>query len=140
MQQERAGKGALEGIRVVDLSNVVSGPLCTQILGDLGAEILKIESPVGDISRRLGPPFQDGLTPLYAQFNRNKRSLAVDLKAEAGVELVRRLATEADVFIENFRPGVETNMKTVQWPPPRHPDEHPPLATTIFIIFHHFHG
>jgi len=106
MQQERAGKGALEGIRVVDLSNVVSGPLCTQILGDLGAEVLKIESPVGDISRRLGPPFQDGLTPLYAQFNRNKRSLAVDLKAEAGVELVRRLATEADVFIENFRPGV----------------------------------
>ena len=106
MKKEQTGQGALDGIRVVDLSSVVSGPLCTQILGDLGAEVLKVESLVGDISRRLGPPFQDGLTPLYAQFNRNKRSLSVDLKVEAGIDLVRRLAAEADVFIENFRPGV----------------------------------
>ncbi len=96
----------LDGIRVLDLSVVVSGPLCTQILGDLGADVWKIEPPAGDMTRRLGPPFLGGLTPFFAQVNRNKRSLVFDLKTPEAVALVRRLAREADVLVENFRPGV----------------------------------
>ena len=97
--------GPLAGIRVVDLSNVVSGPLCSQILGDLGADVIKVEALTGDLSRRLGPPFVDGLTPLYAHCNRNKRAIAVDLKSADGVAIVRRLArapfsrTTADVAV-----------------------------------------
>jgi crotonobetainyl-CoA:carnitine CoA-transferase CaiB-like acyl-CoA transferase len=98
--------GPLAGIRVVDLSNVVSGPLCTQVLGDLGADVIKVEALGGDLSRRLGPPFVDGLTPLYAHCNRNKRAIAVDLKSTRGVEIVRRIARDADVLVENYRPGV----------------------------------
>jgi crotonobetainyl-CoA:carnitine CoA-transferase CaiB-like acyl-CoA transferase len=96
----------LDGIRVLDLSVVVSGPFCTQILGDLGADVWKIEPPSGDMTRRLGPPFVGGLTPFFAQVNRNKRSLVIDLKTPEGVALVRRLARAADVMVENFRPGV----------------------------------
>lgn len=99
-------RGPLAGIRVLDLSAVVSGPLCTQILGDLGADVLKVESPGGDTSRRLGPPWKAGLSGFFVHFNRNKRSIAVDLKREEGQALVRRLALGADVLIENFRPGV----------------------------------
>lgn len=99
-------RGPLAGIRVLDLSAVVSGPLCTQILGDLGAEVTKVEAPTGDTSRRLGPPFKGGFSGFFTHFNRNKRSLVVDLKSDAGGEVVRRLASRADVLIENFRPGV----------------------------------
>ncbi|NRA03840.1 MAG: CoA transferase [Myxococcales bacterium] len=99
-------RGPLRGIRVLDLSNVVSGPLCAQVLGDLGADVIKVESHQGDLSRRLGPPFNDGITPLYANCNRNKRAIAVDLKLPQGIEVVRRLAASADLAIENFRPGV----------------------------------
>ena len=70
-------RGPLRGIRVLDLSNVVSGPLCAQVLGDLGADVIKVESHQGDLSRRLGPPFNDGITPLYANCKRNKRGIAV---------------------------------------------------------------
>jgi crotonobetainyl-CoA:carnitine CoA-transferase CaiB-like acyl-CoA transferase len=101
-----APTGPLAGIRVLDLSTVVSGPLCTQILGDLGADVIKIESPSGDVSRRLGPPFRGGLSGYFAQFNRNKRSLALDLKGEDGCAVARRLARDADVLVQNFRPGV----------------------------------
>jgi crotonobetainyl-CoA:carnitine CoA-transferase CaiB-like acyl-CoA transferase len=101
-----APRGPLAGIRVLDLSTVVSGPLCTQILGDLGAEVIKVESPRGDTTRMMGPPFKDGLTPLFAQVNRNKRGIAVDLKQADGQAVVRRLAGAADVLVENFRPGV----------------------------------
>jgi crotonobetainyl-CoA:carnitine CoA-transferase CaiB-like acyl-CoA transferase len=99
-------EGPLSGIRVVDCSTVVSGPLCGQILGDLGADVVKIEPPQGDTTRRLGPPFVAGLTPLYAHCNRNKRSITLDLKQSAAVEVAGRLAREADVFIENWRPDV----------------------------------
>jgi crotonobetainyl-CoA:carnitine CoA-transferase CaiB-like acyl-CoA transferase len=99
-------RGPLAGIRVLDLSNVVSGPFCGQVLGDLGAEVVKLESPRGDTTRRMGPPFKAGLTPIFAHFNRNKRALAVDLKKPEGVAIARRLALEADVLVENFRPGV----------------------------------
>lgn len=100
-----APRGPLAGIRVLDLSNVVSGPLCTQILGDLGAEVTKLESRTGDTTRRLGPPFRAGLSGFFVHFNRNKRSLVVDLKAPEGRKIARRLALGADVLIENFRPG-----------------------------------
>ena len=98
--------GPLQGVAVVDFSMVVAGPFCAQILGDLGADVVKIEPPRGDTSRLLGPPFRDGLTPLFAHFNRNKRSVALDLQQEAGRGVARRLARGADVLVHNFRPGV----------------------------------
>jgi crotonobetainyl-CoA:carnitine CoA-transferase CaiB-like acyl-CoA transferase len=99
-------RGPLAGLRVLDLSTVVSGPFCTQVLGDLGARVWKVEPKFGDTSRRLGPPFRAGLTGFFAHFNRNKRSLALDLKHEDGQRAVRRLALRADVLVENWRPGV----------------------------------
>jgi crotonobetainyl-CoA:carnitine CoA-transferase CaiB-like acyl-CoA transferase len=99
-------RGPLAGIRVLDLSTVVSGPLCTQILGDLGAEVVKIETLRGDSTRLMGPPFQAGLTPLFAQVNRNKRSIAIDVKQADGQVIVQRLARDSDIVVENFRPGV----------------------------------
>src|SRR5512134_3732724 len=101
-----AARGPLAGVRVLDFSAVVSGPLCAQILGDLGADVVKVEPPEGDTTRRLGPPFKAGLTPLFVHCNRNKRSLALDLKAPGGLAVARRLARGADVLVENFRPGV----------------------------------
>ena len=99
-------RGPLAGIRVLDLSTVVSGPLCTQVLGDLGADVWKLENPRGDSTRMMGPPFRGGYTPIFAQFNRNKRSVVVDLKRPEGLGVVRRLAARADVLVENFRPAV----------------------------------
>jgi crotonobetainyl-CoA:carnitine CoA-transferase CaiB-like acyl-CoA transferase len=99
-------RGPLAGLRVLDVSTVVSGPLCTQVLGDLGADVWKVEGPRGDSTRMMGPPFRGGYTPIFAQFNRNKRSLVVDLKRPEGLAVVRRLASRADVLVENFRPGV----------------------------------
>jgi crotonobetainyl-CoA:carnitine CoA-transferase CaiB-like acyl-CoA transferase len=91
---------------VLDLSTVVSGPLCAQILGDLGADVVKIESPVGDTSRYLGGVRKADMTGFFAQWNRNKRSVVLDLKREAAQAALRRLARGADVLIENFRPAV----------------------------------
>ena len=102
--------GPLAGIRVIDLSTVVSGPLCTQVLGDLGAEVWKVEPLAGDTTRRLGPPFRAGLTGFFAHFNRNKRSIALDLKRTAGQDAARRLALRADVLVENYRPDVVTRL------------------------------
>lgn len=102
-----APSGPLTGIRVLDLSAVISGPLAAQILGDLGAEVIKVESPNGDSARRLGPPFRDGgQTPLFSNVNRNKRSIVLDLKKPRAREAARALAARADVVIENFRPDV----------------------------------
>ena len=98
--------GPLQGVAVIDFSMVVAGPFCAQILADLGADVVKIEPPRGDTSRLLGPPFRDGITPFFAHFNRNKRSLALDLQQEAGRAVARRLARGADVLVHNFRPGV----------------------------------
>src|SRR3954451_24830444 len=98
---------ALEGVRILDLCRVVSGPYATMQLGDLGADVVKIEEPgKGDESRTYGPPFVgDGESSYFLSINRNKRSCTVDLKSAAGRDLVIRLAGEADVVIENFRPG-----------------------------------
>jgi crotonobetainyl-CoA:carnitine CoA-transferase CaiB-like acyl-CoA transferase len=108
MQVEIGGRatGPLGGVTVLDLTNVVSGPLCTQALGDLGAEVIKVETPAGDTSRRLGLPGKAGFAAYFAQFNRNKRSIALDLKQPGAVEVVRRLARRADVVLENWRPDV----------------------------------
>lgn len=96
---------ALSGIKVLDLSRVLAGPFCTQMLSDLGAEVLKIESPHGDDTRRWGPPFRDGESAYYQCANRGKQSLAVDLKDPRGANLVRSLAGCADVLVENFKCG-----------------------------------
>ena len=97
----------LTGIRVLDLSRILAGPWCTMLLGDLGADVLKVERPgVGDDTRTWGPPFAGGESAYYLCCNRNKRSITVDLKSEEGVALVRELAAGADVLVENFTPGL----------------------------------
>jgi crotonobetainyl-CoA:carnitine CoA-transferase CaiB-like acyl-CoA transferase len=103
---QKDGAGPLAGIKVLDLSAVVSGPLCGQVLGDLGADVIKVEPLVGDTTRKMGPPFKAGFTGFFSHFNRNKRSVAVDLKTDDGRAVVQRLARDADVLIQNFRPGV----------------------------------
>ncbi|GBD16223.1 Acetyl-CoA:oxalate CoA-transferase [bacterium HR26] len=97
---------ALAGIRVVDLTRVMAGPYCTMLLGDLGADVVKIERPgTGDDTRSWGPPFIDGVSAYYLCVNRNKRSLTLDLKHPAGQEILWRLIERADVLVENFSPG-----------------------------------
>jgi len=97
---------ALSGLRVLDLTQVLSGPFCTQMLGDLGADVIKVEGPQGDIARSMPPHFLGSDSTYYLAINRNKRSIIVDLKSPAGVGIVRRLALASDVVVENFRPGV----------------------------------
>lgn len=97
--------GALNGIRVIDLSRVLGGPYCTQILGDHGAEVIKIEPPQGDETRDWGPPFRDDAASYYVGVNRNKRALALDLARPAGRTVLLRLLEGADVLIHNFKSG-----------------------------------
>jgi len=98
--------GPLDGVRVLDLTRVVAGPYCSMFLGDLGADVVKVEQPgVGDDTRGWGPPFAGGESAYFLSINRNKRSLALDLKSKRAVELLRQLVKVADVVIENFRPG-----------------------------------
>jgi crotonobetainyl-CoA:carnitine CoA-transferase CaiB-like acyl-CoA transferase len=101
-----AVSGALDGILVADFSRVLAGPLCTMMLGDLGADVVKVERPVlGDDTRQWGPPFVAEGATYYLGLNRNKRSVVLDLKDEGDVALARRLAARADVLVESFRPG-----------------------------------
>ncbi|MDQ3912851.1 MAG: CoA transferase [Actinomycetota bacterium] len=96
----------LGGVKVLDLSRVLAGPYATMVLGDLGADVLKVEHPKrGDDTRHWGPPFADGESAYFLSVNRNKRSIGVDLKAPEGLDRVKRLAAEADVVIENWRRG-----------------------------------
>ena len=97
--------GALAGLKVVDLSRVLGGPYCTQILGDHGADILKIEPPQGDETRDWGPPFHEGDASYFIGVNRNKRAMALDLRREEGRAVLLRLLETADVLLENYRPG-----------------------------------
>lgn len=98
--------GALEGIRIIDLSTNVSWPFATGILGDMGADVIKLEEPGdGDIGRRFGP-MREGMAASFTVMNRNKRGVALDLHADGGKELFMRLVKTADVIIQNFRPGV----------------------------------
>jgi len=95
----------LSGLKVLDLSRVLAGPLCTMILADLGAEVVKVEPPWGDETRGWGPPFVEGESAYFLAVNRGKRSVALDLKRPEGQEAVRRLAQKADVLVENFKTG-----------------------------------
>ena len=97
----------LRGLRVLDFSRILAGPLCTQVLGDLGADIVKVERPgEGDDTRQWGPPFVGDDAAYFLSLNRNKRSIALDLRSPEGTDVARRLARTADVVIENFRPGL----------------------------------
>ena len=95
----------LGGIRVLDFSQALAGPYCTMLLGDLGADVIKVEPPGGDQARQWGPPFIDGESSYFLSVNRNKRSVVLDLKTEAGVAAARALAMVSDVVVENFKPG-----------------------------------
>ena len=97
--------GALAGIKVLDLSRILGGPLCGQILGDHGADVLKVEPPQGDDTRAWGPPFKDGVASYYFGLNRNKRIQFLDLSAPEGQQRVRELMAQADVVLENFKVG-----------------------------------
>ncbi|MBU8933518.1 MAG: CoA transferase [candidate division Zixibacteria bacterium] len=97
----------LTDYRVLDLSRILAGPYCTMILGDQGAEVIKVERPgSGDDTRTWGPPFSGGESAYYLCCNRNKKSIVVDLKNPAGLDLIRELACVSDVFVENFTPGL----------------------------------
>ncbi|HWE17211.1 MAG TPA: CoA transferase [Hyphomicrobiaceae bacterium] len=96
----------LEGLRVVDLTRVLSGPYCTMQLGDLGAEVIKVEQPgKGDDTRAFAPPYQGDQAAYFLSVNRNKKSITLDMKSEAGKEVLWRLIDKSDILVENFRPG-----------------------------------
>lgn len=103
--QPTARSGAMSGLRVLDFSRILSGPFCTALLGDYGADVVKVESPAGDDTRRFGPPFVAGEATYFLSCNRNKRSIALDLKRPEGRAAALQLAAQADVVVENFRPG-----------------------------------
>ncbi len=98
--------GPLAGTRVIDLSRNLAGPYCTQLLADLGADVIKVEPLQGDPARAWGPPFWEGQSTIFLAANRNKRSIAVDLKTAEGRSIVLRLTGGADIFIQSFRAGV----------------------------------
>ncbi|MBF5005751.1 CaiB/BaiF CoA transferase family protein [Diaphorobacter caeni] len=110
---EQANEGALSGIRILDLSRILAGPSATQLLGDLGADVIKVERPdEGDDTRKWGPPYiadRDGSptneSAYYLAANRNKRSIAIDIASEEGRELIHRLLAKADVLVENYKAG-----------------------------------
>jgi crotonobetainyl-CoA:carnitine CoA-transferase CaiB-like acyl-CoA transferase len=107
---ESSVKGPLAGFRVVDLTTMISGPMATCVLGDQGADVIKVESSgVGDLVRRLGAP-RDGITATFATTNRNKRSIVLDLKQDPDLHAFRKLVETADVVVQNFRPGVVDRM------------------------------
>lgn len=98
--------GALDGVRVLDVSRVLAGPYCGQMLGDHGAHVIKVESPLGDDARAWGPPFvADDISAYYAGLNRNKRSVILDLNTEPGRDVFRRLLADVDILVENFKVG-----------------------------------
>ena len=97
----------LQDLFVIDLSRILSGPICTMLLADMGAEVIKVEPPPsGDDSRQWGPPFIGGISSYFLSVNRNKKSLGLNLKTDEGRRILWKLIERADVLIENFRPGV----------------------------------
>jgi crotonobetainyl-CoA:carnitine CoA-transferase CaiB-like acyl-CoA transferase len=105
MTNHPAATGPLAGIRILDLTSVILGPYATQILADFGADVIKVESPSGDIMRHVGPMRNAGMGHIYLNLNRNKRSIALDLKQAAARDALRKLAATADVFVTNVRPA-----------------------------------
>jgi len=107
MSEQSTADLPLSGIRVLDLSRILAGPFCTMMLGDQGAEVIKVERPgAGDDTRTWGPPFAGGESAYYICCNRNKRSITIDLKKPRGVELIKELVKVSDVLVENFTPGL----------------------------------
>ena len=97
---------ALEGVKVLDLTQIMAGPYCTMMLADMGADVVKVEKPnSGDDTRRMGPPFIEGESAAFLGINRNKRSIVVDLRSDEGREIVLDMARSYDVLVQNFRPG-----------------------------------
>src|SRR5712692_7501890 len=102
--------GPLDGYRIIDVTQMVSGPMATMILADQGADVIKVEPPgSGDLTRALGGT-RHGIAPTFAVINRNKRSVAINLKDARGVELIKQLVHGADLFVQNFRPGAAERM------------------------------
>ena len=99
------GVGPLDGLLIADFSRVLAGPYCTMLLGDLGATVIKVESPAGDDTRSWMPPDRDGVATYYMAINRNKRSITLDFNDPEDLQLAHELASRADIFIENFKPG-----------------------------------
>ena len=106
-----ASPGPLAGLRVLDLTRVLAGPFCTMVLGDLGAEIIKVEEMTGGDQTRNIPPFVEGESHYFLAINRNKKSLALDARAEGGKAVLRDLVRHCDALVENFRPGVMRRLK-----------------------------
>jgi len=102
--------GPLAGVRVIDLTTIYSGPICASILGDQGADVIKIESAAGD-PMRMNAPIKNGMSGSFAMLNRNKRSMVLDIRTDAGRELLLQLIDDADLLLENFRPGVLDRLK-----------------------------
>lgn len=100
-----ASEGALAGLKVVDLTRILSGPYCTQLLGDHGATVIKVEPPQGDETRAWGPPFVEGTASYYIGVNRNKQGIVLDLAQQAARDALLALLEDADVLVENFKPG-----------------------------------
>jgi crotonobetainyl-CoA:carnitine CoA-transferase CaiB-like acyl-CoA transferase len=98
-------ESAMEGLRVLDFTTTIAGPHCGRLLADLGAEVIKVEAPEGDMMRTR-PPLRDGASTSFGQLNAGKKSIALDLKSPQGVEAAQRLVATADILVENFRPGV----------------------------------
>jgi crotonobetainyl-CoA:carnitine CoA-transferase CaiB-like acyl-CoA transferase len=105
MQEAEQRPGPLDGLLIADFSRVLAGPYCTMLLGDLGATVIKVESPAGDDTRNWLPPERDGVPTYYLAINRNKRSVVLDFNDAADLQLAKELAARADIFIENFKPG-----------------------------------
>jgi len=100
------GSGALAGLKIIDLTRVLGGPYCTMLLSDHGAEVTKLEPPQGDETREWGPPFDEvGDASYFIGVNRNKKSVGLDLSKPAGRQVLLRLLEDADVLVENFKPG-----------------------------------
>src|SRR6476620_5724725 len=104
-------KGPLEGLKVIDLSHIMAGPACSMLLADMGADVIKVEKiPGGDDARRMIPPMLANESAAFLIMNRNKRGIALNLKSEAGREVLFRLLKDADVLIENYRRGTMEKM------------------------------
>lgn len=97
--------GPLHGIKIIDMTSVLMGPFASQALGDMGADVIKVEAPQGDLVRQIGPSRHDDMGPIFLNTNRNKRSISLDLKKPAGLKVLRRLLVDADVLVYNVRPN-----------------------------------